>query len=78
MNKLQPNERVLTGRWLTEVGHMRGDAICERIEGLIAHHLQKVATSPESAVGRRSTGIPATAAIGNGLIRKAKCTGRRS
>jgi hypothetical protein len=48
LNKLQPNEQILTGRWLIENGHTRGDAICERIEWLIAHHLQKVAISPES------------------------------
>ena len=46
--KPQPNERILTGRWLVENGRARTDATCERIEWLIAHHLQKVAVSPES------------------------------
>jgi len=44
----QPNEQILTGRWLVEDGHARGDTVCERIAWLIAHHLQKVADSPES------------------------------
>jgi immunity protein 27 of polymorphic toxin system len=48
LNKLQPNERVLTGRWLVEDGRARGDAICDRIECLAVHHLQKVAISPDS------------------------------
>jgi hypothetical protein len=46
--KPQPNEQILTGRWLVEDGHARGDTVCERIAWLIAHHLQKVVDSPES------------------------------
>ena len=46
--KPQPNERILTGRWLVENGRARGDVTCERIEGLMAHHLQKVVDSPEA------------------------------
>jgi hypothetical protein len=48
LSKLQPNEQILTGRWLLEDGHARADATCERIEWLIAHHLQKIADSPQS------------------------------
>jgi hypothetical protein len=48
MNRLQPNEQILTGRWLVEGGRARGDAACERIEWLIAHYLQKIAESPQS------------------------------
>jgi len=48
MNTLQPNEQILTGTWLCEAGRARSDAACERIEWLIAHHLQKVADSPQS------------------------------
>jgi hypothetical protein len=48
MNKLQPDEQMLTGRWLVEDGRVRGDDVCERIEWLIAHHLQKIANSPQS------------------------------
>ena len=46
--KPQPNEQILTGRWLVENGRARTDATCERIEWLIVHHLQKVAVKPES------------------------------
>ena len=46
--KPQPNEQILTGRWLVEDGRARADATCERIEWLIAHQLQKVADSPDS------------------------------
>jgi hypothetical protein len=49
LNKLQPNEQILTGRWLLEDGRARGDAVCERIEWLIAHHLQKIVDSPQSS-----------------------------
>ncbi|HET8919572.1 MAG TPA: Imm27 family immunity protein [Xanthobacteraceae bacterium] len=48
MTKLQPNEEILTGRWLVENDRALGDAACERIEWLIAHHLQKIADSPQS------------------------------
>ena len=47
MNKLQPNERVLTGNWLVQAGHARRDATCERIEWLTAHQLRKIADSPQ-------------------------------
>jgi Immunity protein 27 len=47
-NKLQPNEDMLTGRWLVEGGRARADAACERIEWLIAHHLQKIVDSRQS------------------------------
>jgi Immunity protein 27 len=48
MNRLQPNEQILTGAWLVQDGRARGDAACERIEWLIAHHLQKIADRPRS------------------------------
>ena len=48
MNKLQLNEQILTGRWLVEDGRARGDDVFERIEWLIAHHLRKIANSPQS------------------------------
>jgi hypothetical protein len=48
MIRLQPNEQILTGAWLVEDGHARGDAACERIEWLITHHLEKIANSPQS------------------------------
>jgi hypothetical protein len=47
MNKLQPNETILTGRWLVEDGHVRGDATCERIKWLTSHYLQKISDSPQ-------------------------------
>jgi hypothetical protein len=80
MNKLQPNEQILTGAWLVEDGRARGDAACERIEWLIAHHLQRIADSRSLALGRRSTEPPMMAAIGSERTRKARCTavGRRS
>jgi hypothetical protein len=48
MNKLQPNEQILTGTWLVQDGRARGDAACERIEWIITHHLQKIVDSPQS------------------------------
>lgn len=43
-----PNEQVLTGGWLVKDGRAREDAICQRIEWLVAHHLHKIAESPQS------------------------------
>jgi hypothetical protein len=48
LTKLQPDEWLLTGKWLIEDGRPCRDLVCERIEWLIAHYLQKVAVSPES------------------------------
>jgi hypothetical protein len=48
MTKLQPNEQMLTGAWLVQDGRAHADAVCQRIAWLIAHHLQKVANSPQS------------------------------
>jgi hypothetical protein len=48
MRKLQPNEQLLTGRWIAHDGKIHGDAVCERIEWLLAHHLQKMVDSPKS------------------------------
>jgi hypothetical protein len=47
MMKLQPGETLLTGSWVMENSQMHGDATCERIHWLIAHHLQKIADSPQ-------------------------------
>ena len=44
--KPQPNEQILTGRWLVENGRARTDATCERIEWLIVHHLQNALSRP--------------------------------
>ncbi len=48
MTKLQPNEQILTGAWSTADGQARGDTVCERIAWLLAHHLHKIADSPQS------------------------------
>jgi hypothetical protein len=48
MNKLHPDEQVLTGAWLFVDGPAQRDRVCERIEWLIAHQLLKVADSPQS------------------------------
>lgn len=47
MTKLQPNETILTGKWLVQDGQTRRDTISERIQWLISHQLQKVADSPQ-------------------------------
>ncbi|MEZ0233236.1 MAG: Imm27 family immunity protein [Methylophilaceae bacterium] len=44
---LKPNETVLIGKW-TETGNsVVCDAICHRIEALIAHHLVPVTSSAD-------------------------------
>jgi Immunity protein 27 len=48
MDKLKSDEFLLTGNWVKDQGHMRGDAVSERIEWLITHHLTKIASSPQS------------------------------
>lgn len=48
MTKLQPNERLLTGRWIVQDGKVRADATCERIAWLLSNHLQKIADSARS------------------------------
>jgi Immunity protein 27 len=47
MTKLQPNEQLLTGSWVAQNDNVHGDAICERIKWLLAHHLQKIADSTQ-------------------------------
>lgn len=47
MNKLQPNETVLTGNWVVKGGHVERDPIADRIEWLISHQLRKIADSPQ-------------------------------
>lgn len=48
MNKLQPGDQILTGKWLVREGRARGAATRERIEWLIANHLEKIADSRQS------------------------------
>ena len=48
MMKLQPDETLLIGNWITENGKARADAVCERIAWLIANHLKKVSDHPQS------------------------------
>jgi hypothetical protein len=48
MDKLRPDEVVLTGAWVMDHGRMRKDSVCERIEWLIDQHLTKIAYSAQS------------------------------
>jgi Immunity protein 27 len=48
MNKLRPDERRLVGGLIFENGQVRGDAVSERIDWLLSHHLEMIADSPES------------------------------
>ena len=45
--KLQPDEVVLTGKWIFENGRTRADEACERIKWLVSHYLKKLAISKE-------------------------------
>lgn len=47
MTKLHSDEQRLTGSWIEENGKVCGDAISERIDWLLAHHLRKVVDSPQ-------------------------------
>jgi hypothetical protein len=47
MMKLQPDETVLTGSWLIQSGQPSRDSVCERIDWLISHQLQKMSDSPQ-------------------------------
>lgn len=42
--KLGDNERRLDGNWVLRNGRMVADAVCSRIDELIATHLEEVAT----------------------------------
>ncbi|MFN8351885.1 MAG: Imm27 family immunity protein [Flavobacteriales bacterium] len=44
---LAPNETVLNGNWVFENGHMRGDALENRIGWLTSEMLVQVANHPE-------------------------------
>jgi hypothetical protein len=46
--KITSSEADIVGSWIVDGGKVRGDAACERIEWLTAHHLRKVAVSPQS------------------------------
>jgi len=43
--KLQPSEKDLVGKWITQNGTVQADAACARIDWLLANHLKKVAAS---------------------------------
>src|SRR5579872_1950519 len=45
MNKIEPHETELTGNWVVEGGHVRGDATCERVNWLTQSWLVQVAHS---------------------------------
>lgn len=45
--KLKPDERELIGQWVLVDGKVRRDAVCERIEWLIAHQLKEIAISKQ-------------------------------
>jgi hypothetical protein len=47
MNKLQPDEKRLIGGLIVENGQVRGDAVSERIDWLLSHHLEKISDSPK-------------------------------
>lgn len=44
---LGPDETDLIGQWVKEGNRVIGDPVEARIDRLIAHHLQKLAVSPE-------------------------------
>jgi immunity protein 27 of polymorphic toxin system len=80
MNRLQPNEQILTGTWLVQDGRARGDAVCERIEWLIAHYLQKIVDSPHSGTWETLYRDPEDGRYWERTYPKAECTaaGRQS
>jgi hypothetical protein len=45
---LKPDEIDLIGGWIKDLNRVTGDSVEVRIGQLIAHHLQKIAVSPES------------------------------
>ena len=45
--KINPQETELIGQWIVENGQVRGNATCDRIRWLTAHHLRKVAISKQ-------------------------------
>jgi hypothetical protein len=45
--KLEPHEKSLVGKWVTENGQLRADATCARINWLTSHHLRKISISKE-------------------------------
>lgn len=44
---LRPEELELIGKWVQEGSGLRNDSVASRIEFLLLHILQKVATSPK-------------------------------
>jgi hypothetical protein len=45
--KLEPEETILTGQWLSDRGEFVGDSVCKRIEWLTQRELQRIASSPQ-------------------------------
>lgn len=45
--KLNPEEKVLTGRWVFDGSANLGDVVCERIEWLTRHELKRLANSSQ-------------------------------
>lgn len=45
--KLNLAEKELVGQWIMKNGKVRRDAVCERIEWLIAHQLKEIAISKQ-------------------------------
>jgi len=48
MNRLQPHENELIGQLVESNGRIDGDEVCDRIDWLVTHVLNKIAFSPES------------------------------
>lgn len=44
---LEPTETELVGRWVTDAGRVKADPTCERIERLVARHLERLAASDD-------------------------------
>ncbi len=47
MEYLQPNETILTGKWLTNGGGLHSDETCLRIDWLVTDVLKKIAVSKQ-------------------------------
>lgn len=53
MDKLAPDEIELVGRWIESDGKMRGDAVCDRIDGLTGGILDVIQDHPKDGGWRR-------------------------
>ena len=47
MEKLEPHEVELMGKWLVENGRVQNDEVAERIKQLVAPHLKRIAVSKD-------------------------------